>query len=323
MKRLLWIIPLIIIILIVGLMIYVKVALPNVGPPPDITVEVTPARIERGEYLATSVMGCIDCHSQRDFSKFTGPVTGASFAGGSEDEFTEEAGLPGNFYAPNLTPYNLGNWTDGEIYRAITAGVAKDGRALFPVMAYHLYGQASQEDIYSVIAFLRTVEPFEHTVPKRKVKFPVNFLINTMPKQAVHKEIPDKNNKVEYGEYLITIAGCIDCHTPMEKGQIIEEKAYAGGMEFKMPNGGIVRSANLTPHKQTGLGNWSEEMFVNRFKVYADSLFIPQDVGEGFNTMMPWTMYAKMDEQDLKAIYAYLKSLEPQNNQVVKFTPPH
>ena len=320
MKRILWIILSVVLTVIIVLIVYLRFVLPSVGSAPDIQVEITQERLNRGEYLATSVMGCIDCHTQRDFTKLTAPISGFPFSGGSLDEFTEENGLPGNFYAQNLTPFYLGNWTDGEIYRAITSGVTKDGRALFPVMPYHMFSQASQEDIFSVIAYLRTLKSQEKTVPKSKAKFPVSLLLNTMPKKAVHGEIPPKENLLEYGKYMITIAACIDCHTPMEKGKLVLEEAYSGGLEFVLPTG-IVRSSNLTPDKETGIGNWTEEMFINRFKVYSDSLFTPPVVSEGFNTIMPWTMYAKIDEFDLKAIYAYLQSLEPQKKQILRFSP--
>lgn len=319
MKRLLIIIPTVLILLVIAFVLYLKYALPNVGAAPDIMVEATPERLARGEYLATTVMGCVDCHSLRDFTKYSGPLTGAPFAGGGP-EFVEELGAPGNFYAPNLTPFHLGEWTDGEIYRAITAGVSKDGRALFPAMPSHLYGNSSKEDIYAVIAYLRTLDPVENTVPAPEAKFPFSLIMNTIPKKAEPREIPDKSDLVAYGEYVITSAACIDCHTPMERGQYIMEKAYAGGREFELPNG-IVRTSNLTPDVETGIGAWTEETFVNRFKMYADSIYVPADVGQGFNTMMPWTMYAKIDEYDLKAIYAYLHSLEPVKNTVVKYTP--
>lgn len=319
MKRLLWIIPSVIILIILGFILYVKLALPNVGPAPDIIVESTPERLARGEYLATVVMSCVDCHSQRDMTKYAGPITGPHFMGGGE-EFTEETGAPGNFYAPNLTPFHLKDWTDGEIYRAITAGVSKDGRALFPAMPYHAYGKASQEDIYSVIAYLRTLPLVEYTVPEPEPKFPFSLIINFIPAKSEHLEIPDKSNKIAYGEYLITIAACIDCHTPMEKGQLILEEAYTGNGEFILPNG-IVRSSNITPDKETGIGAWTEEVFVNRFKIYSDSSYVPQDVGDGFNTIMPWTLYSKMEEHDLKAIYAYLTTLDPVKKQIVKYSP--
>ena len=319
MKRLLWIIPLVIIAGILTVVFYLKFALPAVGAAPDITVEATPERLKRGEYLANNVMGCVDCHSQRDMTKFSGPLKGVPFAGGGE-EFTEELGAPGDFFAPNLTPYHLGEWTDGEIYRAITAGVSKDGRALFPSMPSHLYGQASSEDIYAVIAYLRTLPAHENTVPPPNPKFPFSLIMNTIPKKQIQREIPDKNNLEEYGEYMIKLAACIDCHTPMEKGRLIMEEAYTGGMEFILPHG-VVRSANLTPDENTGLGAWDAETFVARFKAYGDSSFVPYDVGKGFNTIMPWTMYARMDTLDLKAIFAYLQTLEPVSKEIELYSP--
>ncbi|MBN1987638.1 MAG: cytochrome c [Prolixibacteraceae bacterium] len=319
MKKLLWVTPLVLGLVILAFVLYIKLALPDVGPAPDIQVEITPERLERGEYLATVLMSCVDCHSQRDFTKYAGPITGVPFAGGGA-EFTEETGAPGDFYAPNLTPFHLGEWTDGEIYRAITTGVSKNGRALFPSMPYHLYGQASDEDIYAIIAYLRTLSPYESTVPESNPKFPFGLILNFMPKKQEAKPIPDKNNIVAYGEYVIKLAACYDCHTPMKKGKYIQEKAYSGNMEFILPNG-IVRSSNITPDKETGIGNWTEEMFINRFRVYSAPDYAHQDVGDGFNTTMPWHVLSKIDEYDLKAIYAYLTSLEPVKNQIIKYQP--
>lgn len=319
MKKLLWIIPLIIVFAALAFVLYVKLAFPDVGPAPDLKVEMTPERIARGKYLANNVMSCADCHSKRDFSKYAAPITGIPFTGGGE-EFTVETGAPGDFYAPNLTPFHLKDWTDGEIYRAITTGVSKDGRPLFPSMPYHLYGQASKEDIYSVIAYLRALPSHEGTVPAPKPKFPFSLIMRTIPKKVENKQIPDRSNIVAYGEYMTTIAACFDCHTPMENGKYIADKAFAGNHEFILHNG-IVRTANITPDKETGIGAWTEEVFVNRFKIYSNPNYIPQNVGDGFNTIMPWTLYSRMDDYDLKAIYAYLHSLKPINNQVVKFTP--
>jgi mono/diheme cytochrome c family protein len=319
MKKLFWIIPLIMLTLILIFVLYLKLALPNVGKAPEITIEMTPDRLARGEYLANSVMGCVDCHSQRDFTKFSGPLTGVPYAGGGE-EFTVKQGAPGNFYAPNLTPFHLSDWTDGEIYRAITSGVSKDGRALFPSMPAHLYGKASLEDIYSVIAYLRTLKPFENSVPEADPNFPFSLIMNLIPKKADHRNMPDRGNLAEYGEYVITLAACIDCHTNMVKGQYVMEEAYAGNREFILPTG-IVRTANITPHPVSGIGAWTEEMFIQRFKMYNDSAFTLPSINDGYNTIMPWTMYAGMDEIDLKAIYAYLKTIKPINKEVVKFTP--
>jgi len=114
----------------------------------------------------------------------------------------------------------------------------------------------------------------------------------------------------------------VECHTPVDKGQIIQELAFSGGREFPLATGDTVRSANITSSTTTGIGNWTEEAFINRFKGYVDSNYKPQAVGRGaFNTYMPWTMYGGMKRSDLAAIYAYLHSLPPKENNVVKFTP--
>ncbi len=319
MKRLLWIVPLVIVVVIIAFVSYLKFALPNIGKAPTIKIEITPERVARGKYLAITVMSCVDCHSQRDFKRFAGPATGNLFAGGGE-EFTIELGAPGNFYAPNLTPYHLKDWTDGEIFQAITSGVSKDGRALFPAMPYLSYGKVSQEDIYSVIAYLRTLPTHERTVPTSKPKFPFSLIMNTIPQKPQLQPMPDKNDLVKYGGYMMNLAACYDCHTEMQKGKYIENEGYAGNQEFILPTG-TVRSANITPDTTTGIGAWTEETFLLRFKAYGDSTFVPYEVKEGFNTVMPWIIYAHMDEYDLKAIYAYLRTIKPVKKQVIKFTP--
>lgn len=315
----------IIIILIVaagGLLAYVKFALPDVGPPPDITVEITPERLERGEYLAHHVALCIDCHSVRDWNKFGAPPIEGTFGGGGES-FKREWGFPGEYHAPNITPNGIGDWTDGELYRAIVSGVNKDGKALFPIMPYPLYGKLDKEDIYSIIAYIRTLKPIGRDNPESVSDFPMNFIINTIPSRPQHTEMPDKDDVLAYGEYLGN--GCIECHTLAEKGMIIPELAYSGGREFALPTGGIVRSSNITPDPETGIGNWTKEQFVNKFKTFADSSYQHQTVGPNeFNSVMPWTMYAGVKEEDLKAIYAFLMTLKPIKNKVVRFTPdPH
>ncbi len=306
---------------VIGLLAYVKLALPNVGDPPDLKVELTPERIARGEYLANHVTVCMDCHSQRDWSKFAGPIIPGTLGSGGEI-FPAEAGFPGNFYAKNLTPYHLKNWTDGEIYRAVTSGVNKDGKALFPVMPYHKYGRLANEDIYSIIAYLRTLKPIKKDIPESDPDFPMDFIINTIPTPGKHDLKPDKSNSVRYGEYLVTAAACADCHTPQKKGTPIEGMEFAGGFEFKLPTGGIVRTANITPDKTTGIGNWSKQMFLDRFKAYAPGNYKGDAVDKNdFNSMMPWTMYAGMKTEDLEAIYDYLMTLQPINHPVQRFTP--
>jgi hypothetical protein len=167
MKKLLRILGLIVLILVIavsGLILYVKTQLPDVGAPPDVKVELTPQRIERGRYLANSVTVCMDCHSTRDWSRFSGPITAGTEGRGGE-RFDHSVGFPGVYFSKNITPFGISRYTDGELYRVITSGVTKEGRAIFPVMPYPYYGRMEDEDVYSIIAYLRTLKPIESTVP--------------------------------------------------------------------------------------------------------------------------------------------------------------
>lgn len=307
----------IILLLVGGVVLYVTTALPDVGPPPDLTIEATPERIARGEYLANHVMSCTDCHSERDWSQFSAPVMPHSLGKGGE-VFGQEMGFPGRYVASNITPANLGDWTDGEIFRAMTSGVGKDGRALFPIMPYPAFGRATKEDIYSVIAYIRTLPAIEHATEPSRSDFPMNLIINTLPTEPQFVDAPDPDNPVEYGEYLVTIAACTECHTKQEQGKVVGQP-YAGGMEFPLPNNRVVTSANITPHAR-GIGSWTEDQFVARFKQYRDSSYVSPEMGENdAQTIMPWVMFAGMEERDLRAIYAYLQTLEPVDSRIEPF----
>nr|WP_295927738.1 c-type cytochrome [uncultured Dyadobacter sp.] len=306
-----------ILVIIVAGIIYLKAALPDTGPAPDIKIDRTKARVERGKYLANHVTVCMDCHSTRDWSQYAGPLTGA--LGGGGEQFSQEMGFPGKFFAPNITPYTLASWTDGEIFRAVTTGVNKDGKALFPVMAYHRFGQLDQEDIYSVIAYIRELPPVQKVNPRSEPDFPVNILINTMPRKASLASRPSETDEVAYGKYLITATGCVDCHSKTDKGSVVPGTEFGGGMEFRSPNG-VVRSPNITPDKETGIGSWTEGAFVARFKAYADSNYVSPKIAPGeLNTPMPWVMYAGMKEDDLAAIFTYLNTIKPIKNSVIRF----
>jgi mono/diheme cytochrome c family protein len=174
----------------------------------------------------------------------------------------------------------------------------------------------SDEDVESLVAYLNTLPPVNHRVPRSRIDFPVSVLIRTEPRPVRHVPPPDRRNTVAYGRYLATMASCVECHTKAEKGQPVPGMAFAGGNVFRFP-GTTVVTANITPDPETGLGTWSEQEFLNRFYQYRDYVRLgPPSVGpEGF-TLMPWLNFSQLAPEDLKAIYAYLRTVKPVYNPV-------
>jgi hypothetical protein len=292
------------------------VLLPRDIPVPDITLPTSAEQIERGRYLATHVAVCMDCHSTRNWQYFAGPIVKGTLGKGGE-VFDQDSGLPGVLISKNITPYNLGEWSDGELYRAITGGLQADGDALFPLMPYDAYRTMDERDLLAIMAYLRTIDPIENDVPDHQLDFPLNLIVNSIPREAELITV-NRDDTLEYGEYLSNLAGCTWCHTPINAtNQIIPEQLLAGGHEFVM-QGRVVRAANISPDKDTGIGNWTEEQFIARFRRYQGVVGRTIVLDEaGNNSLMPWTMYAGMTDGDLGAIYAYLMAGEPQGNEVV------
>ncbi|HLX93241.1 MAG TPA: hypothetical protein VKR32_16265, partial [Puia sp.] len=307
MRKILRVILVLLAIAVAGIAVaalYVKTALPNVGPPASIQIVSTPARVARGHYLANYVAVCMDCHSIRDWSYYAGPLKQETFGGGGE-RFGPEIGFPGTVYSKNITPFGLHDWSDGEIIRTLTTGENKQGQALFPLMPYESFSQLDKEDLYSIIAYLRSLSPVTNVPPARDLDFPVSLLVNLSPSKAKVAMKPDTTNELDYGKYLTTMSSCIVCHSQVNKGERIAGTDYGGGRPFAFPNGTTVTSANITPDNQTGIGTWTKEMFIQRFKQNIKNP--PPRVGpKDFNTVMPWLMYSQMSEQDLGAIYTYL-----------------
>ena len=284
---------------------------PAMAPPSNVKVEITPARLARGKYLY-NLADCDGCHSQRDFSRFDGPVVESGRGRGTV--FPPDMGLPGVVAPRNITPdeeTGIGNWTDGEKIRAIREGISRDGTALFPMMGYERFRHMSDADVYSLVAYLNTLTPVRNPLPQTKIVFPVSLLMKGAPQPAGHVPEPDRSNKMKYGEYLVTMAGCMECHTPARQGKPLQGMTLAGGQEFRFP-GAVVVSANITPDLQTGIGRWSEQNFLDRFYQYKEYAEKGSPcVGPESFTVMPWLNFAQLEPEDLKAIYAFLRTQQP------------
>jgi mono/diheme cytochrome c family protein len=276
--------------------------------------------IARGEYLAKHVAGCMDCHSKRDFTRFSGPVVPGSEGGGGL-LFDPKFGLPGMIYGKNITSdpaTGIGAWTDDEILRAMTQGINKKGDTLFPIMPYANFNRMAKTDLLSIIAYIRTLKPINNAVPARQIFVPIaavypgKFLQPTVDSNMA----PQASDVVKYGGYLAMVADCGTCHSPLTPQGPDHTRMFAGGYIFDLGSNKVA-SANITPDS-TGIGNWSEERFMNKFITYRDSSQINRDPGNQ-NTIMPLSLYAGMKDEDLKAIYAYMRTVQPISNVVEKF----
>jgi mono/diheme cytochrome c family protein len=297
---------------------YLFLAFPKVPPAPEVKIAATPDMLARGRYLNDHVVGCTTCHSQRDYNRFSGPLKTEGVGAGGE---LFDLGAAGKLYAKNITPAAIGNWTDGELIRAITQGVSRDGTPLFPLMPYPHFGAMSEDDVHAVVAYIRTLRAIENTPPARQLGFPLNLIVRTIPGPNTYGTRPSPDDRVAYGKYLTSAALCSDCHTPIDdRGTPLPGMDFAGGMEFR-ETGYLVRSANITPDSNTGIGSWTEQQFIDKFKAFEspDSATVLGEQEKKQNTVMPVTAYAGMTRDDLAAIYAYLRTLKPVTNRVEKF----
>jgi len=274
--------------------------------------EATPARLARGRYLVDSVMGCVGCHSDQDLSKPGGPPVANRRGAGLVWAATDTPWL----VAPNITSdkeTGAGNWSDDTLARAIREGIGHDGRALFPIMPYPNFRTMSDEDLASVIVYIRTLPPIHNQSPPTRIPFPQNFLNKSVPQPLTGPvPEPDQSTPVARGAYLVRMGSCADCHTPQEKGKPIEGLDFAGGYVLTGPTGSVA-SSNITPDP-SGISYYDENLFIRAMhegRVGARTL----------NATMPWTFFAHMTDDDLKSVFAYLRSLKPIKHRVDNTVP--
>ncbi len=265
--------------------------------------EATPERLKRGEYIATHVAGCMECHTPGDWMQHEVKLDEARMGAGQPMPLN---GLPGRIIASNLTPdpeTGTGNWSDDQLARAIREGIGHDGRALFPMMPYSRFRHMTDEDLASVIVFLRSLLPVRNALPRTEVIFPVNYLIRSEPQPLTEPVQAVVSTPVKRGQYLVAIANCGDCHTPMKQGKFIPEMDLAGGRLLEGPFGHVA-SANITPDP-TGISYYTEDLFVQAMRTgYVGGV-------RKLNQIMPWSVFRGMTDEDLKAMFAYLKTVKP------------
>jgi mono/diheme cytochrome c family protein len=121
--------------------------------------------------------------------------------------------------------------------------------------------------------------------------------------------------QIARGKYLVTIAGCSDCHTPGGLLGNSDMKRYLGGSDvgFSIPGEGVFVGQNLTPDKETGLGAWSIDEIVTALRKGK------RPDGSDISGVMPWPAFAHLTDEDVTAIAVFLKSLPPVSNKVASY----
>jgi len=266
-------------------------------PPLRFPLERTPARLQRGKYLANAVAICFHCHSERDWVSSPGGLPAAGRFGGGR---VLHPGFRLTF--PNITPdreTGAGTWSDQDFFRALTQGIGHDGRTLYIEMPYRQFSQLSDEDLASIIVYVRSLPPLHNALPKSEIPKAVMAHMKPLPPR-LHSFSPDLSTPQRRGAYLVAAAACTYCHTPRQNEEDLPGMAFAGGMPFQGAWGNVA-SANITP-APSGIPYYDEHMFVQVMRTgWNDARKI--------NPVMPWPYFREMETEDLRAVFAYLQTL--------------
>lgn len=276
----------------------------------DYQLVSTPQTVARGKKLALVL--CANCHRNPE----TGKLTGAQMRE-APPEF-------GKIFSQNITSdktYGIGTWTDGELVYLLRTGIKRDGQYIPPYMAK--LPHMADDDINAIVSFLRSDDPMvaADATPDRPsdVSFLTKLLCSVawkpmeMPTHRI--ELPDTTDKVALGKYLALNLECYSCHSADFKTNNFEdpeksEGLFGGGNQTLDTEGRVVATANITPDKETGIGNWTEEKFVRAVRF---------GLKDGEPALRyPMVPFVQLTEYEVSAIFAYLQTVPPIQNKVKK-----
>jgi mono/diheme cytochrome c family protein len=273
-------------------------------PPGDgIRASDDPSLIERGRYLVYGPAHCAFCHGNP--SREGELLRGAEIPLSGGRRF--DLGVLGTLVAPNITAdpvAGLGAVSDGALVRSMRYGISHSGRPLVPFMPF---ADLADRDLQAIISFLRTAPAVSEVAPRSELSWVGSFAVHLIleprrPEAPPPLKMPPERT-AEYGRYLAnTVANCHGCHTRRNKltGAFVGP-AFAGGLRLK-ERGDTYVTPNLTPLAEGIVRAIDEQQFVERFRMRAQ---LPT------HSPMPWAAFARMTDDDLGAIYRYLRSLPP------------
>jgi len=272
-------------------------------------VESSPESIARGKTLAT--MLCAGCHLSNDTRKLSG-----KFMADVPKEF-------GTIYSPNITQHKesrIAEYTDGELVYLLRTGIKRNGQYAPPYMAK--LPNMADEDVNAIISFLRSSDPLVAADPAPSKQIEESFLTKALcylvfkpfplPEHTI--SMPDTNNAVELGRYLVHNLDCYTCHSADFKTNNYLDpplsEGYLGwGNQTLNLDGEVVVTQNLTAHG-TGIGNWTKEQFIR---------VVRSGQKEGEEVLRyPMMPYSLLSEYEAGAIYEYLMTVPPIDNSVTR-----
>jgi mono/diheme cytochrome c family protein len=249
--------------------------------PENIEIPTDPAAVARGAYLAGAI--CSDCH-------------GGDLSGG---KMVDEPGMA-TVYAPNITPSEtgVGDFSDADYVRAIRHGVDPQGRGLM-IMPAEVFINWSAQDLGAIIAYLKSLPPNDNSTPPRslgalgRILFAAGMMGDVMPAEYIdHAQpfpaMPPIGETAEYGAYMTQLYFCTGCHGQDMRG---------GVQPHSDPDMGPVPSA-------VDAANWSQDEFIT-----ALTTGVKPDGSLFDNERMPWQSIARLNHEDLTAVYLYLQQL--------------
>ena len=268
----------------------------------------------RGEYLVQAVLACGDCHTTPQANGLPS-FDPADFLAGGRSFIVPFGSGTQKFFAKNLTSdkeTGIGSWSESQIKRAIAQGIDDQGDALFPVMPYFVFGNLTDDDLTSIVLYLRTLPAKSNLVPDDTFSLTVPAKV-VDPSLIPHTSLPpsDPNyDSAERGRYMAGVTGaCMECHTPQttDFDNILDfSHAFAGGEAFDVGTT-TVRSANLTPDI-TGLAGWTAADIIA-------SVQFDKEKGSGRDLCPPMpggpNRDGDMTPGDLTDIANYLTTLQP------------
>jgi mono/diheme cytochrome c family protein len=263
----------------------ISIYFPEAPDAPELAVAGSAEQVARGEYLVN--ISCFNCHSAAGPGGM--PSGAPPMSGGANLTEAEGFGFVGDIITENLTPGGkLAGYSDGELFRSLRYNVTRDGRRMV-MMAYMPYAQLSDEDIRAIIAYLRTQPAAEISSPTGdSLNFIGAILMGAglfgppAPPPPATIVVPEHGVTAEYGKYVASFGECRGCHGPDMTGA----------------DATIILPA--VPNPRPFVSTLSQEQFVEMMRTGI------KPYGAPFQPNMPFQNAAKMTDEDLAALYAYI-----------------